>query len=108
MEVNMIETVYSLYQGNEKKIEKVIFDENLNYLHMVFNKDEGLPEHNSNSNVYMTVIRGTLSIALGDQNIHRYEAGTLLKIPFDTKMNVKNLDSQKLELIVVKAPAPIN
>ncbi|NMA36806.1 MAG: hypothetical protein GX942_00715 [Papillibacter sp.] len=104
----MIETVYSLYQGNEKKIEKVIFDENLNYLHMVFNKDEGLPEHNSNSNVYMTVIRGTLSIALGDQNIHRYEAGTLLKIPFDTKMNVKNLDSQKLELIVVKAPAPIN
>jgi quercetin dioxygenase-like cupin family protein len=75
---------------------------------MVFNKDEGLPEHNSNSNVYMTVIRGTLSIALGDQNIHRYEAGTLLKIPFDTKMNVKNLDSQKLELIVVKAPAPIN
>jgi quercetin dioxygenase-like cupin family protein len=45
---------------------------------------------------------------MGDQNIHRYEAGTLLKIPFDTKMNVKNLDSQKLELIVVKAPAPIN
>lgn len=104
----MIEKVYSLYQGNEKKIEKVIFDENLNYLHMVFNKDEGLPEHNSNSNVYMTVIRGTLSIALGDQNIHRYEAGTLLKIPVDTKMNVKNLDSQTLELIVVKAPAPIN
>lgn len=104
----MIETVYQLYQGNEKKIEKVIFDENVNYLHMTFNKDEGLPVHNSNSNVYMTVLRGSLSIALGEQEVHRYEAGTLLKIPIDTKMNVKNLDSQTLELIIVKAPAPIN
>ena len=104
----MIEQVYTLAQGNEKKIEKVIFDENINYLHMIFNTNEGLPEHNSNSNVYMTVIRGTLSIGLGEQEIHRYEAPTLLKIPFDTKMNVRNLDEQTLELIIVKAPAPIN
>ncbi len=73
---------------------------------MVFNQDEGLPEHLSNSNVYMTVIRGKLSIGLDDQEIHEYEAGTLLKIPFQTKMNVKNLHSETLELIVVKAPAP--
>ena len=34
------------------------------------------------------------------------EKGTLLKIPFQTKMNVKNLHNEILELIVVKAPAP--
>ena len=66
----------------------------------------GLPEHLSNSNVYMTVVRGMLSIGLDDQEIHEYEAGTLLKIPFQTKMNVKNLNEETLELIVVKAPAP--
>jgi quercetin dioxygenase-like cupin family protein len=104
----MIENVYALYRGNEKKIEKLIFDENLNYIHMVFNKNESLPEHYSNSNVYMTVIRGTLSIGLGEQELHRYEAGSLLKIPINTKMNVKNLDEQTLELIIIKAPAPIN
>lgn len=104
----MIEKEYKLSRANEKAIEKVIFDENLHYLHMVFNKDEGLPEHYSNSNVYMTVIRGLLSIALGDQEVNEYEAGTLLKIPFQTKMNVKNLHSETLELIVVKAPAPKN
>ena len=93
--------------SNEKAVEKVIFDENLHYLHMVFNRSEGLPEHFSNSNVYMTVIRGTLSIGLNDQDIHKYTKGTLLKIPVDTKMNVKNLDEDTLELIVVKAPAPI-
>lgn len=102
----MVEQKFNLSRGNEKAVEKIIFDENVHYLHMVFNKYEGLPEHYSNSNVYMTVIRGLLSIGLGDQEVHEYEAGTLLKIPFQTKMNVKNLHSETLELIVVKAPAP--
>ena len=102
----MIEQIFKLSIGNERAVEKVIFDENIHYLHMVFNKDEGLPEHLSNSNVYMTVIRGRLSIGLDEQEIHEYEAGTLLKIPFQTKMNVKNLHAETLELIVVKAPAP--
>ncbi|MEO1816966.1 MAG: cupin domain-containing protein [Acetobacterium sp.] len=104
----MVEKIFKLSRGDDKAVEKVIFDENVHYLHMVFNKEEGLPEHFSNSNVYMTVIRGTLSIGLDDQEIHQYEAGTLLKIPFKTKMNVKNLHPETLELIVVKAPAPVN
>jgi quercetin dioxygenase-like cupin family protein len=102
----MVEQVYQLETGDKKVVEKVIMDENIHYIHMVFNKDEGLPEHYSNSNVYMTVVRGKLSIALDDQEIHAYEAGTLLKIPENTKMNVKNLNDLVLELIVVKAPAP--
>lgn len=54
----MVEQVFKLSRGNEKTVEKVVFDENVNYLHMIFNQDEGLPVHFSNSNVYMTVIRG--------------------------------------------------
>lgn len=104
----MVEQVFKLSKGNEKAVEKVIFDDNLHYLHMVFNETEGLPEHFSNSNVYMTVVRGKLSIGLDDQQIHEYEAGTLLKIPYQTKMNVKNLHAETLEIIIVKAPAPKN
>ena len=104
----MVEQVFELSRGNEKAVERVIFDENIHYLHMVFNKDEGLPEHFSNSNVYMTVVRGKLSIRLDEQEIHEYDAGTLLKIPFQTKMNVGNQHDETLELIVVKAPAPKN
>ena len=104
--ITMVEQVFKLAGGNEKVVEKVIFDENVHYLHMVFNKGEGLPEHFSNSNVYMTVIRGRLSIGLDNQEIHEYEGGTLLKIPVQTKMNVEHLHDETLELIVVKAPAP--
>ncbi|NNJ32075.1 cupin domain-containing protein [Lacrimispora defluvii] len=102
----MIEQVFLLAQNNEHMIEKVITDENVNFNHMIFNKNEGLPEHFSNSNVYMTVIRGLVSIGLDEHEIHEYSAGTVLKIPKGIKMNVKNLYDDTLELIVIKAPAP--
>lgn len=106
-ESKMIEKIYKISNSDKKTVEKVIMDENVHYIHMVFNKGDGLPEHFSNSNVYMTVIRGILSIGLDEQEIKEYTAGTVLKIPFNTKMNVNNLDNNVLELIVVKAPAPV-
>ncbi|WP_286856312.1 cupin domain-containing protein [Proteiniphilum sp. UBA5431] len=102
----MIEQNFQMTQGDKKTIEKVIVDENVNINHMILGKGEGLPEHFSNSNVYMTVIRGLLSIGLDKQKIHEHPAGTILKIPEGIKMNVKNLHDDTLELIVVKAPAP--
>ncbi|MFW5781819.1 MAG: cupin domain-containing protein [Candidatus Muiribacteriaceae bacterium] len=104
----MIEKIFKMKKGNEKVVEKLIMDENINYIHMIFREGEGLPEHSSNSNVYMTVLRGTLSIGLDDQDVHKYEEGDILKIPEGIKMNVGNSNSEVLELIVVKAPAPKN
>ena len=103
----MIEQVFNYSTRDDKLVEKLIHDDNIHYNHMVFNKDEGLPEHFSNSNVYMTVVRGTLSIGLGDQEVHKYPKGSVLKIPVDIKMDVKNRDEETLEIIVVKAPAPV-
>lgn len=102
----MIEQIYRITIGNDRTIEKVIQDENLHYIHMILNKNEGLPVHFSNSTVYMTVLRGILSIGLNEQEPHEYSAGTVLKIPFNTKMDAKNLHDATLEFIVIKAPAP--
>ncbi len=102
----MVEKEYKFSITNEKIIEKVLLDENLHYLHMVLNQGERLPEHVTNANVYMTVVRGTLSITLNEQEAHEYEVGTLLKIPHRTRMDVRNLHAETLELFVVKAPAP--
>lgn len=104
----MIEAVFELSKGPERTVEKVIQDDNLDYIHMIFNKGEGLPVHYSNSNVYMTVVQGRLSIGLDEQAVHEYPAGTLLKIPYKTRMNVQNTHDGVLELIVIKAPAPKN
>ena len=39
----MVETVYKYSRGDEKAIEKVVFDENINYIHVVFPKGDGFP-----------------------------------------------------------------
>jgi quercetin dioxygenase-like cupin family protein len=54
----------------------------------------------------MTVVRGKLSIGLGGQEIREYISGALLKIPFNTRMNIRNMHVDTLVLIVIKAPAP--
>lgn len=103
----MLEQVYKLTSGNEKVVEKIIADDNINYFHMIFKNGDGMPEHFTDSNVYMTIIRGNISIDVNEQGIHEYGAGTLLTIPIKTKMSVKNLHDETLELIIVKSPAPI-
>jgi quercetin dioxygenase-like cupin family protein len=101
-----IEQAFALNANPEQKVEKIIQDDNLDYIHMRFAQGEGLPIHYSNSNVYMTVLTGTLSIGLDDQDVHVYPAGTLLKIPYKTRMNVRNNHDAVLTLIVIKAPSP--
>ena len=102
----MLEKVFHMTRTNEKTIEKVIQDENVHYMHMVLPENEGMPVHTTNANVYMTVIRGRLTISLEDNEANHYEAGTILNIPSGTKMNAGNTGEDVLELTVVKAPAP--
>lgn len=102
----MIEQVYALNRPDGKLIEKVITDDALHYLHMVLPGGEGLPEHTTNATVYMTVLKGRLTLRLAEQEAHAYEEGTVLKIPMHTRMLARNLSEGTLELIVVKAPAP--
>ena len=102
----MVETKFEYTIGNEKTIEKIILDDNVNINHMILPKDEGLPEHYSNSNVYMIVAKGTISLDLDQQERHSYKVGSILNIPFGTKMNVKNYEEETAELFVIKSPAP--
>ena len=73
---------------------------------MLLPRDTGLPEHYSNSNVYMIIIRGTMTIKLNEEEANVHEKGAILNIPFNTKMNVNNYKDEVLEFFVVKAPNP--
>ena len=83
----MVEKIFNLSKGDEKAVEKLIFDENLHYLHMVFNQDEGLPEHFSNSNVYLVIVSGQMTLTLDEQNAHRYTRGEIINIPLKLNVN---------------------
>lgn len=102
----MIEKINELKQTEKKLIEKVIANEHLHYMHAIFPQHEGLPLHQSNADVYMTVLRGTLSISLNDEEVRTYPPMTVLSVPFNTKMNVRNESLELLEIIIFKTPAP--
>ncbi len=98
----MIQEVFKLTQQEEGLTEKVIGDDNIHYMHMIFNKDEGVPAHYVNATyAYMTVLRGRLSLKLGEQETTVYEAGTVIKIPYDTRMEAGNKHDEILEFIVI-------
>ena len=102
----MIEKQYTFTQASQKIIERIIEDDNVGINHMVLNKSEALPEHFSNSNVYLIVVRGTVSLRLNDQPPAAYPTGSIIAIPYRTRMNVGNESDETLEFFVVKAPSP--
>jgi quercetin dioxygenase-like cupin family protein len=102
----MIEKAYNFSTDDKKNIEKIIDDDAVMINHMVLPKNEGLPQHYSNSNVYMVIIRGKMSLKLDDQQTKSYTQGQMINIPYHTKMNVNNFSEDVLEFFVVKSPNP--
>jgi quercetin dioxygenase-like cupin family protein len=102
----MVENKFEFTKTDTKLIERIIEDDNVGINHMVLPKGDALPEHYSNSNVYMIVVRGQVSLKLDDQDEHVYPSGSIITIPFKTKMNAYNQLDEILEFFVVKAPSP--
>lgn len=102
----MINKIYEYAQTDSKVIEKIVNDDVAMINHMVLPKDECLPVHNANSNVYMIVVRGAVTLILDEAPPVRHEKGRILNIEYGTLMSVCNRDDEVLELIVIKAPGP--
>jgi quercetin dioxygenase-like cupin family protein len=102
----MIEKNYKYKIADEKMVERIIDDENIHLNHMVLTQGTGLPEHYSNSNVYMIVIRGTMTLKLNEEAANLYYPGDIVNIPYNIKMNVTNGEEETLEFFVVKSPNP--
>lgn len=99
----MIETIYQRLSTKEKTIHKMVQDPTIHYIQMIFNNNEGLPKHTTNATVYMSVLTGTLSLQLEDQDVHEYSSGMVVKIPEGTHMLATNNHQELLELIVIKS-----
>ena len=102
----MAEKTYGFSITDQGKIERIISDENVDLNHIVLTEGEALPEHFSNSNVYLIIIRGTIKIGLNGEKAKIYRKGSILSIPYNTKMIISNSDKDVLEFFIVKSPSP--
>ncbi|EHO77084.1 cupin domain-containing protein [Fusobacterium ulcerans] len=98
--------LYSFNQSEGKLIDKIINDDILMINHIILNKGEFLPEHCSNSNVYMVVVQGTITLQLGNKSEEEHINGTIVNIPNNIKMNVSNKSDGQLEFFVLKVLNP--
>lgn len=98
----MIEQAFRYTAEDVKTMEQVVKEEKLHLNHIVLPRGESFPRHTANATVYMTVMRGHLSIALGDQPMREYARGDVLKIPEGTVMQGFNTHEDTLELWIVK------
>ena len=102
----MIENVKRFSTRNDKVVEQIVDQDVVMINHMLLPRGEALPEHKANSNVFMTIIKGKVTLKLNDQEPQIYDSGHILEIPYNTLMNVSNQHDELLELFVVKAPGP--
>ncbi len=102
----MIEKTHPFTRTDSQTLEKIVDDERVNINHIVVEPGKAVPTHVSNSFVHQVIVRGTLSLSLEDGPASRHPAGTIVAVPFNTKMAISNEGPDTLEFFVVKAPNP--
>jgi len=97
--------LYHFQSTESKLIEQIVNADEVQINHIILPAGEKVPEHYSNSNVYLIIIRGTMTITLEGEP-RRYSRGHILFVPYRTRMLIENHDGETLEFFVVKAPHP--
>ncbi len=102
----MINKAYEYTLTEEKTIEKIVGDDVVMINHMILPQGDCLAVHKANSNVYMIVAGGTVTLELDETTPEKFSKGSIINTDYGTLMSVCNKDSDTLELFVIKAPGP--
>lgn len=106
--ITIIEKTYTFTTESDAKIvEKIVSTDDVQIIHMIFKKGDSTPTHYANSNVYLIVVDGEMTLTLEDQEPKLYPAGTIINVPYNTKMLVENKTCENMEFFVIKAPHPL-
>lgn len=97
--------VYQFKTGTEKCLEQIVNVDVAQINHIILPPQEKVPEHYSNSNVFLIITKGTMTIATEGEP-HEYPQGHILAIPYHQRMLIENKAKETLEFFVVKAPHP--
>jgi quercetin dioxygenase-like cupin family protein len=74
--------------------------------HVVLPPGQATPRHETNADVHLIVVRGTLAVQLAEQEAHSYPAGSIVAVPYGTMMEARSAGPEPLEFFAIKAPHP--
>ncbi len=103
----MIKTYEYTTDTDEKRlVEKIVSTDDVQIIHMIFKNGEGTPKHHTNSNVHLIVVDGEMTLTVEDEEPKTFKKGTIIYLPYKTKMIAENKTCDRLEFFVIKAPHP--
>lgn len=98
----MIEKLYKYSLTDKDLFENVISDDNLKLNHVIIESGKVFPRHKTDAQVYIIILKGELSIEIGDQEGKRFGVGDVINIPFDIETTLGNKGNEITEVFVVK------
>lgn len=102
----MIETLYSYSVTDEKTVEIFLNDDNCTMGHVILKPGDELPAHSTDSNVYLLVVRGELTVSLDQVESKTFGRGAVVNLPFGILLGMKNSSEEVMELFAFKSPNP--
>jgi quercetin dioxygenase-like cupin family protein len=103
----MLEHVFRFQRTDDPVFEEVAGYSGTHGLlitHGVLPLGEATPHDNTDSEVTLIVVRGTLALRVADQLIHTYEAGTIVAVPSGITMELRSAGLEPLEFFMIKEP----
>lgn len=105
----MLEHIHRFQRTGAQLIEEVVegFDTSgLRISHSVLPPGEATPRRQTEADVNLLCLSGTLALRLADQRIHTYEAGTILTVPAGISMEIRSAGTEVLEYFAIAGPNP--
>lgn len=104
----MLEKLYPYSVTDEKTVEIFLNDENCSMGHVILKAEDEIQEHSTDSNVYLLIIRGELTVTLNKMETKTFGRGAVVNVPYGTLMGMKNSSVNVMELFAFKSPNPGN
>ena len=90
----------------EKTVERLVKNADVAISHMILPAGESIEGHRAATHVYFIITHGMITVRHSDAQEEKYVQGTIVHLPPDTWMELRNEGPGTFEMFVVRAPNP--
>lgn len=94
-----------VFKKEDRGFANLIDEKYLQINQVCLEPGQEVPHHNANSNVSLTVVYGEGTFQVG-REVTKIGPGMLLRVPFQSPMNIRNESKERLAFLVIKTPHP--
>jgi len=99
----MIEKITDYENKGGESLRNLVNEESVIINHVIIEPGQSFPAHVTEHEVHIIIIKGEISISLGNQDAHEYKAGKMISLPNGVVSGISNPSKNTAELFVVKS-----